>query len=72
MRVRFDPEANAAYIALPRAEGASVARSHVCDVHLDESAILLDFDAEGRLLGVELLGASRLLPGDALDAADRP
>ena len=33
--------------------------------------VVLDFDADGRLLGVEVLGASALLRPDALAAAER-
>lgn len=33
--------------------------------------IVLDFDAEGHLLGVEVIGAFELLPSSALAAAER-
>jgi uncharacterized protein YuzE len=32
--------------------------------------IVLDFDADGRLLGVEVIGAAELLHATVLDAAD--
>jgi uncharacterized protein YuzE len=33
--------------------------------------VVLDFDAEGRLLGVEIIGATALLRSSVLAAADR-
>ena len=54
---RYDPEADAAYIKL---SGASVFESE--EVAPD---IILDFDREGRVTGIEVLNASmRLAPGD--------
>jgi len=43
VRITYDPEANAAYIAL-----------------------------DGRLVGIEVLAASDLLPAELLEAAERP
>ncbi len=77
----FDPERSTALpryreIAWPLARkickqlGISpggVARSHVCDVELTDCSVILDFDAADKLIGIELLGASRLLPVGALD-----
>jgi Protein of unknown function (DUF2283) len=41
-----------------------VARSTQCELDLDAAAMNLDFGHDGRLLSIELLGASRVLPGD--------
>lgn len=51
---RYDPEADAAYLKL---EEAKVVES-------DETAqgVVVDYDADGRIVGIEVLNASRRLP----------
>ena len=72
MRVTYDSEADAAYIAL-KPTGPGEARRQV-PVKSDEAAgkIILDLDGEGRLIGVEVLKAARGLPRELLDQAERP
>jgi uncharacterized protein YuzE len=75
MRVTFHRRTNAAYIYFTE-EGASrhVAKTYACDPTQVDGMINLDFDAEGRLIGVEVLGASDKLPSSLLalgDAAPR-
>jgi uncharacterized protein YuzE len=73
VKVEFDPEADAAYIyLLPIGAGEAVEQVPVTD--LDERVeLILDFNREGRLIGIELPGgAARLLPREVLDAAERP
>jgi uncharacterized protein YuzE len=52
-------------VASDRANGDAVRQQHV---HCDSSdgQIILDYDRDGRLLGIELLGASSLLRASAL------
>lgn len=71
MRITYDQEANAAYIYLEDSipPGAAVS-THVCDAGI-EGGIHLDFDKDGRLLGIEVLNASRVLPGTALARLER-
>ena len=71
MRTTFDPEADAAYIYLvPVIEpGRSVRTLEVPDV--DGGMVVLDFDAEGILLGVEVIGARNLLDPMLLADAER-
>ncbi|MEV7610464.1 DUF2283 domain-containing protein [Microbacterium sp. NPDC089320] len=60
---RYDPEVDAAYVTVgpPIADGG-VARTVPVDLPDDISGeLFLDFDRDGRLLGIEVLGASRLL-----------
>jgi uncharacterized protein YuzE len=72
MKVQYDPTADAAYIYLdPAHEGIRVARTVPCDPTEAGAEINLDFDADGRLLGIEVLDASRHLASELLDAADR-
>ena len=59
--VKYDPDANAAYIRLspePVEESEEVA-----------DGIVLDFDAAGRLVGLEVLDARSHLPPDLLTRA---
>ena len=70
MRLTYDNEANAAYLELDDiAEGTAV--ENVVVQRPGRGDIVLDFDADGRLLGVEVIGATALLPTTALDAAGR-
>lgn len=73
MRVTFDPEANAAYIYLKdQIPSGGVARSEFCDIELSGGPVFLQFDSDGRLIGIEILGAKELLPPETLDEAERP
>lgn len=65
LRMTYDADADAAfiYISDPIEPGGSV-RNAVMTQDLPMTAVVGDFDREGHLLGVELLGVSRLLrPG---------
>jgi len=71
MRTTFDAEADAAYIYLvPEIEpGRSVRTLEVPDVN--GGMVVLDLDAEGILLGVEVIGARNLLDPMLLADAER-
>jgi uncharacterized protein YuzE len=67
MRLTHDPEADAATLYLVDSiEHGGVARIHICDTEQANCAVILDFDSADRLIAIELLGASRLLPGELL------
>jgi uncharacterized protein YuzE len=73
MRITFDPEANAAYIYLKEAiEPGGVSKTELCNVELSGGPIFLQFNSDGRLIGIEILGARELLLEDTLDEAERP
>ena len=59
MRITYDPEADALYVELHSARA-------VDNIDL-EDGVSADFDAEGHVLGFEILGARRRLGGDPLD-----
>lgn len=62
LRFAYDQQADAAYLRFSAAkvvESAEVA-----------PGIVLDFDAEGRVVGLEVLGARKHLPHDVLTAAE--
>ncbi|WP_269716489.1 DUF2283 domain-containing protein [Caulobacter sp. NIBR2454] len=53
----YDPQADAAYLRL--AKGDVVESAEV------SPGVVLDYDAEGRILGIEIIGASKVVaPGD--------
>jgi uncharacterized protein YuzE len=57
MRLTYDDEANAAYLELEDiTEGTAV--ENVVVERPGRGDIVLDFDADGRLLGVEVIGAT--------------
>ncbi|WP_433567023.1 DUF2283 domain-containing protein [Nocardia sp. CA-151230] len=68
-RVTYDPEANAAYIYLTHEIPAGgVARTVPVDPIVVAGMVNLDLDAEGRIIGIEVLDARtkldpNLLPG---------
>ena len=67
LRMTYDEVADASFIYLtdPIEPGAAVSGGTL-DRHLDQAAVNASFDSDGRLLGIELLGVSRLLRSDAL------
>ncbi|GAA0580389.1 hypothetical protein GCM10010172_76730 [Paractinoplanes ferrugineus] len=69
MELTYDEEANAAYLALEDIADEAAVENVV--VERPAGDIVLDFDADGRLLGVEVIGAIELLRQTALDAAER-
>lgn len=59
-RFTIDPSVDAAYVPVAPAISAGESVEHVV-IERPAGMIVLDFDAQGRLLGVEILGASALL-----------
>lgn len=73
MKLSYDPSVDAAYIYLAETIGpGEVESTYLCDPLEVGSQINLDFDASGRLLGIEVMGASRRLPESALSIATLP
>ena len=64
MKITFDKEADAAYIYLTEIAKGEVART----VSLNES-VYIDLDKKGRMLGIDILSASRNLPASAIRSA---
>ncbi|MFT2752920.1 DUF2283 domain-containing protein [Clavibacter sp. Sh2088] len=73
MRVTYDAAADAAYIYLAGtiADGESATQIHSIMTPGDRGEVALDFDADGRLLGIEVLHASAVLPAVVLAGAVR-
>ncbi|TMR03452.1 DUF2283 domain-containing protein [Actinomadura soli] len=72
VRVTYDQVANAAYVDLAnRKAGQRVAHMYPCDPVEVGGMINLDFDEDGRLIGIEVLAANKKLPQRLIDAAER-
>jgi uncharacterized protein YuzE len=70
MKVTHSVGTDQAYIALKNIGPGESAYQHlVSDSHL-AATVVLDVDAEGRLLGVDVLSASVGLPPEALEEAE--
>ena len=72
MQVTYDPEADAAYITLVNHElrdGEAVYQSDMINTPGERGTLIADFDADGRLLGVEVLAASTVLPAELMPPA---
>jgi uncharacterized protein YuzE len=62
MHIKYDATVDAAYIYLVDfITSGGVAKTYPCDPREVGGEINLDFDSEGRLLGVEVLDASKKL-----------
>lgn len=74
VRVTFDPESDMSYIhvADPARSGNAVRQMPVREPDRDSARFVLDFDGEGRLLGVEVFDARSSLPDHVLDRAELP
>ncbi len=72
MRLTYDPEADAAYLLVADsiAPGEAVRQVQVPDEDSVPGQFILDFGRDGKLLGLEILFASEVLPSSALDAVD--
>lgn len=71
MRVTHDVEADAAYLYLvDEINRGEVATSRVAGIALENAALTVDFDANGRVLGIEVLGASRVLRPETIQDAE--
>lgn len=67
MRVKYDAEGDAAYIYLRKIAPGEAEYTHTVEFEGQEDIINLDFDRDGRLIGVEALSASRQLPAELLE-----
>lgn len=69
MRLTYDGEANAAYVEIDDDVADAAAVENVVVERPGRGDIVLDFDADGRLLGVEIVGATELLRTTVLATA---
>jgi uncharacterized protein YuzE len=73
MRLTWDPSCDAAYLYLvDRRERGMAQRTVPLQVPGCPSEMFLDFGADAKLVGVEILDASLSIPKEALDQAITP
>jgi len=71
IHVSYDSSVDAAYISLPDVpQAGSAVHMYACDPIGVDGMINLDFDREGRLIGIEVLGARRKLLPELLESAE--
>jgi len=67
LRMTYDPETDAAYIYVTDPiEDGGVASSTVLDHYTPNASVIVTFDENDRLLGIEFLGVSNLLRPEAI------
>jgi uncharacterized protein YuzE len=70
MKIKYDKSADAAYLYLKDSIGVGeVAKTYCCDPVEVQGQINIDFDADGRLVGIEILDASTRLPPEIFESA---
>ena len=62
MNLEYDVNVDAAYLYLTPVREGAVKKTYPCDPREVRGQINLDFDEAGRLVGIEVLDANRLLP----------
>jgi uncharacterized protein YuzE len=70
VRATYDGEADAVYFSIQDGIEEGSAVENVVVGRPGQGDIILDFDAAGRLLGVEVIGARNLLDTTVLGTAD--
>jgi uncharacterized protein YuzE len=62
IRLHYDPKTDAAYLRFSEAK--------IVDSEEVSPGVVIDYDADGRMVGIELLKAKGKLPAEALVAAE--
>lgn len=70
MRITYDKSADAAYIYLRETGSEDFGHTYPCDPIAVSGQINLDFDKNKRLIGIEILDASKKLPEELLGIAE--
>jgi uncharacterized protein YuzE len=72
MRVTYDKQANAAYIYIAsEILPGSIKCTYTCNTTEVGGEINLDFDCQGKLVGIEILNADKKLPMEVLESAEK-
>lgn len=71
MRVTYDAEVDAAHIYLREIGPGEASYTFIAEPEIETDMINLDFDDDRRLIGIEVLSASRHLPPEVLANAVR-
>jgi uncharacterized protein YuzE len=69
--ITYDRRADAAYIYLTEIGPGEVTSGSTLDRHMDMASVNCDFNDADQLVGIEVLGASRVLSPDLLAGAEQ-
>jgi len=69
MRITYSKSADAANIFLVDIKPGGIAKTHPCLIGKRKDMINLDFDKDGRLVSIEIMDASEVLPAEVLRSA---
>ena len=74
MKMTYDPSVNAAYVFLVDSIGYGEVdiSQHSIFTLGDRSELILDFDVNGHLLGIEILDADQIIRPELLQSAELP
>lgn len=71
MKITYDKSVEAAYVQLAdEIKPGGVKKTYPCDPIEVKGMINLNFDEEGKLVGIEVLGANNKLPKELLEKAE--
>jgi uncharacterized protein YuzE len=70
MKIVFDPKADAVYIYLSTNTSKKSHKTYTCDPCEVNGQINLDFNSDGRLIGIEVLDARKLLPEEFIKSSE--
>lgn len=71
MKIELDKKTDAAYIYLKESiDPGGVEKTYPCDPLQIKGMINLDFDKDGRLIGIEVMDASKKLPEEIIKNAE--
>jgi uncharacterized protein YuzE len=71
VRVTLDRKADAAYVYLTEIDPGAATHTHaIAPTEVGGHMINLDFNNEWRLIGIEVIDASKALPAEVLDTAE--
>jgi uncharacterized protein YuzE len=71
VRVTHSVGGDAAYIYLKEISEGEAVWQHLVDDERARGMVVLDFDADGKLIGIEVVGASHGLPAEVLEGAEQ-
>ena len=73
LRIEFDPRSDAAYVHFTDTEVGHVGpgKTFLCEPPHAKGSFYLEFDANWRLTGIEIMGAKRVLRQDLLERLRR-
>lgn len=71
IKITYDKEADASYIFFQEPGNQKVAKTYLCNPSEINGMINIDFDSNGKIIGIEVLDASKKLPKSIIDNAER-